>query len=207
MIIIMLGKPGCGKGTQAELLSKRLKIPYFTAGKIIRKYLAKTKTPLARKMKAMSDKGFLIPDDVTIRLMKKAVSGKHGFIFDGFPRRLHQVAEVERFARPDIIFYIDIPDKEVIRRLAKRYQCSNNHVYNLDTNPPKRNTVCDRCGQKLFRRTDDNPETLRNRLKSFRKDTLPVIKFYGKKVIKIDGTKSVKKVQSEILRHIRTRLL
>jgi adenylate kinase len=206
MIIVLLGKPGCGKGTQAELLSKSLKIPYFTAGKIIRKYLAKAKTPFARKMKAMADKGILIPDEVTLRLIKKAIDSKKSFIFDGFPRRSNQAKKIESFARPDIVFYIDIPDKEVMRRLAKRYQCSNNHIYNLDIKPPKKDMACDICGQKLFRRTDDAPQTLKTRLKVFRKETLPVIKFYGKKVVRLNGTKNVKKVQSEILKSVRKEL-
>ncbi len=206
MIIVMLGKPGCGKGTQADLLSKKLNIPYFTVGKIIRSYLAKTHTPFARRMKTMSDKGFLIPDEVTLRLVKKAISGKSNIIFDGFPRRLYQAKEIENFARPDIVFYVDIPDGEVIKRLSKRYQCPNNHVYSLNTKPPKKDMICDRCGQKLFRRTDDDPKTLRNRLKVFRKDTMPVIRYYGGRVVRLDGTKSIRKVHSGILKSIRTRL-
>jgi len=209
MIILMLGKPGSGKGTQAELLSKRLKLPLVSIGSMLRNIESKN-TPLAKKIKKYIDRGSLAPDDLVLDIVKKKISGsryKKGFIFDGFPRDLYQAKKLEHFANPDAVFYLEVPEKLVIKRLSNRYESECGETYNLITNPPKKDIMCDRCGKKLYRRKDDNPSAIKRRFRIFNKQTMPVVRFYKSKgnLIRIDGSQKIEKAQSEMLRKLRTR--
>lgn len=210
MIILMLGKPGSGKGTQAELLSKRLRLPLVSVGSILRN-IEKKNTTIASKIRKYIDRGALAPDDLVLDIVKKKISGsryKKGFIFDGFPRDLYQAKKLENFAEPDVVFYLEVPEKLVIKRLSNRYESECGETYNLVTNPPKKSLICDKCGKKLYRRKDDNPSAIKRRFRIFNKQTMPVVRFYRSKdkLIRINGSQKIEKAQKEMMRKLRTRL-
>lgn len=208
MIIVMLGKPGSGKGTQAELLSRRLKIPIISVGNILRK-IEKTNTKLARKIRSTIDKGRLVPDYIALGLVKKAVIGKRNVIFDGFPRTLYEAKHLEKIARPDIIFLINVSNTTIYKRLSKRYECVCGENYNLSTNPPKKDLLCDKCGRKIYRRPDDDPKVIMTRFSVFNKQTMPAINFYMKneRLVTINGDIPAKKAQEQVIKALKRKLL
>jgi adenylate kinase len=201
MIIIFLGKPGSGKGTQAVLVSKRLKIPVISTGEILRN-IERGKTPLSRLVRERIDRGMLIPDKLAVKIVEKRLQEKdckNGFILDGFPRTLNQARLFKK--NIDKVIYIDVSDKTIVRRLSSRLECSCGMTYNMITNPPRKDNTCDKCGRKLYRRKDDESKTIRKRLKIYNKLTRPLIKFYSQKGIleRIDGEKSIDGMLGDIM--------
>ena len=206
MKLIILGKPGSGKGTQAETISKKLRIPQIATGEILRG-IERQKTALAKLIKSRIDKGLFIPDklaaQITFNRLKKK-DCKKGFILDGFPRNVNQARMLDKKFKIDKVIYLDVPDSLIVKRLSSRRECYCGMVYNMITNPPKRDEVCDKCGRKLYRRKDDAPETIKKRLKIYNKMTRPVVGFYRKKKIlaKVDGSQEIKKVSNEAMKKI-----
>ncbi len=204
MHLMFLGKPGSGKGTQAALLSKKLSIPAISIGQILRK-IGSSNSSLAKKIRMYTDKGNLIPAQLSIDILKKRLSEKDckkGYILDGFPRNLMQA---KLWKEPvDKVFLIDIPNKIVLERIIYRRNCIKGHLHNLKTNPPKNQNYCDVCGEKLTIREDDKPTVIKNRLAIFKKNSLPAIHFYKKKnmLVRVDGNLSVQETFAEILKHI-----
>ncbi len=209
MNIILLGAPGSGKGTQAEMLSKTYGIPHVSTGDILREEVMKG-TPLGEKVKTYMNRGELVPDELVIEILKNRLQEpdcKKGFILDGFPRTLKQAKALDVILsevglKIDAVVYIDVADEEIIRRLSLRRTCKScGRVYNLYYNPPKHDEKCDVCGGKLFIRDDDRPEVVEKRLKVFNEETRPLIEYYeGKKLlIRVNGMNPIDKVFQQIV--------
>ncbi|KYC54330.1 MAG: Adenylate kinase [Candidatus Methanofastidiosum methylothiophilum] len=207
MRIILLGPPGCGKGTQAEIICKNFSIPHISTGDILRDNV-KRGTEIGFKAKEYMDSGRLVPDEIIISMMKGRFSEKdckNGFLLDGFPRTITQAEALDDLLKQmkislDYIINIDVPDEDIINRISKRLSCSNcGEVYNLLYKKPKNEMTCDSCGLKLNQRDDDKEEVVKNRLDVYRKQTAPLIKYYKDKIKNVDGRKNISEVTKEIL--------
>lgn len=208
MRIILLGPPGCGKGTQAEIICKNFEIPHISTGDILRDNV-KRGTEIGSRAKSFMDSGSLVPDEIIIGMIKDRFSEddcKNGFLLDGFPRTIAQAEALDKLLKKmkihlDYIINIDVPDENIINRISKRLSCSNcGDVYNLMFKKPKKEMVCDSCGFKLHQRDDDKEEVIRNRLEVYRKQTAPLIQYYNKKIMNVDGEQSINEVTKDILK-------
>lgn len=193
MIIIMLGAPGTGKGTVAGILKDKLQIPQVSTGDIFRKHI-KEGTELGKLAESYISKGDLVPDNVTIELIKdrlKQNDVKNGIILDGFPRTIKQAEELDDILgkeekKVDTVINLTTPEEEIIERIVNRRVCSNQEckaVYNIVLHPPKEEEICDKCGHKLLKRKDDNIETVKSRLENYFMQTSPLVEYYNKKGI------------------------
>jgi adenylate kinase len=196
--LIFLGPPGAGKGTQAEKLNADFDLPYIATGDILREAV-KSGTDLGKKAKEYMDQGELVPDDIIIAVILEKVSGEEaadGFLLDGFPRTVAQAEALdEAFAKRDrrltATLLLDVPDEELIRRLAGRRTCAKNgHPYHVEFNPPKQEGVCDVDGSELIQRDDDKPEVVRKRLEVYHRSTAPLVEYYDERGLlrRFDGT-------------------
>lgn len=186
MKIIMLGAPGAGKGTQAIKIAEKYKIPHISTGDIFRANI-KGGTKLGMEAKAFMDQGLLVPDEITIGMLMDRIQEadcKNGYVLDGFPRTIPQAESLKEAlsSRSESIDYainIDIPDEKIIRRMGGRRVCLNcGATYHISSNPPKKEGICDVCGQTLVQREDDKPETVRKRLEVYYDQTQPLINYY-----------------------------
>jgi len=205
--IIILGPPGAGKGTQAELISQKLGIPHIATGDILRDE-AKRKTRLGQKAKEYMVQGLLVPDDLVIAIVKKrlAEAGKDGFILDGFPRTREQAEALEDFTNLDLALNIKLSATEIVRRLSSRRVCEDcGRNYNLVLKPPKQEGRCDLCGGRLFQRPDDRPEVIKQRYEVYTQQSAPLVQFYKERSIlrEIDGEKAVEDVLQNVLKAIK----
>ncbi|PXX84262.1 adenylate kinase [Staphylococcus warneri] len=209
MNIILMGLPGAGKGTQASEIVKKLPIPHISTGDMFRKAI-KDETDLGKEAKSYMDRGELVPDEVTVGIVKERISeddAKKGFLLDGFPRTIDQaealnsiMAELDR--NIDAVINIEVPEEELMNRLTGRRICENcGTTYHLVFNPPKVEGICDLDGGKLYQREDDNPETVSNRLKVNVKQSKPILEYYDNKgVLKnIDGSKDIEEVTTDVI--------
>ena len=184
MKLILLGAPGAGKGTQAEILSKKLGIPTISTGNILREAI-KNQTETGLKAKQYMDNGQLVPDDVIIGIVRERLSQADcakGYILDGMPRTIPQAAALEESGvHFDAVVSIEILDEVIESRMTGRRVCGScGASYHITANPPKVENVCDECGGALTIRKDDNPETVKNRLAVFHAETEPLKDFYAK---------------------------
>ena len=209
MKIIMLGAPGAGKGTQAKLIAEKYGIPHVSTGDIFRANI-KEGTQLGKEAKEYMDKGQLVPDELTVRILLDRVAKddcKNGYVLDGFPRTIPQAEvldeEVSKLGdKIDFAINVDVPDENIIRRMGGRLACLKcGATYHIEHIPPKKEGICDTCGSELVLRDDDKPETVKNRLDVYHKQTQPLIDYYGKKNIlkTVDGTKDMQEVFNEIV--------
>lgn len=191
MVIIMLGAPGTGKGTIANILTNKLEIPQVSTGDIFRKHI-KEGTELGKLAESYISKGNLVPDDVTIDLVKNRIEEpdvQNGIILDGFPRTVYQAEKLdeilkEKGKKVDLVINLTTPEEEIIERIVNRRVCSNQQcktVYNLVLNPSKQEGICDKCGNELVQRKDDNVETVKSRLDNYFKQTSPLVDYYENK--------------------------
>jgi adenylate kinase len=212
--LILLGPPGAGKGTQAERLQEDFDVAYIATGDILRKAVADG-TDLGTKAKAYMDKGELVPDEVIIGVILECVQGQaaqDGFLLDGFPRTVEQAqalddALADRERRLTAVLCIEVSDDEVVRRLSGRRMCvKGGHVYNIHTDPPKHDEVCDQDGSRLVQRDDDREETVRKRLEVYHRQTSPLVRFYEERDLlkRFDGTRSPTEVHDHIRATIAT---
>jgi adenylate kinase len=209
MNLILFGAPGAGKGTQGALLSERYGLVRLSTGDLLREALRQG-TPLGREAKSFMDAGELVPDGVILGMVREALeqaSDARGFIFDGFPRTVTQAeglqALLEDVGRPlDAVLVLDVDDDSIVTRLSGRLSCPQcGAVYNVHTEPPRVDAVCDRCGSPLAQRADDRPETVRRRLAVYRDQTAPLVGYYQAgttPVYHIDGDRPIEQVQAEL---------
>ena len=201
MKIVMLGAPGAGKGTQAEKIAEEYGLPHISTGDIFRKNI-KEGTELGKEAKGYMDKGALVPDELTVRMLLDRVSNddcKGGYILDGFPRTIPQAealdAELTKLGEKiDYAVDVEVPDENIVKRMSGRRACPKcQATYHLEFIPPKQDGVCDECGTELVIRDDDKPETVQKRLSVYHEQTQPLIDFYGKKGVlhTVDGTQDV----------------
>ena len=209
MNIILMGLPGAGKGTQASEIVKKFPIPHISTGDMFRKAI-KDETDLGKEAKSYMDRGELVPDEVTVGIVKERISeddAKKGFLLDGFPRTIEQaealnsiMSELDR--EIDAVINIEVPEEELMNRLTGRRICEKcGTTYHLVFNPPKVDGVCDIDGGKLYQRKDDNPETVSNRLSVNVKQSKPILEYYDEKgVLKnIDGAKDIDDVTKDVI--------
>ncbi|MGM9619590.1 MAG: adenylate kinase [Oscillospiraceae bacterium] len=185
MRLILLGAPGAGKGTQAEILSKALSIPTISTGNILRAAI-KDGTPTGLKAKAYMDAGQLVPDEVIIGIITERLAKDDcakGYILDGVPRTIAQAEALEKAGIEfDAVISIEIEDEAIVKRMSGRRVCEScGSSYHLVAVPPKQEGVCDNCGGKLVQRKDDAPETVLSRLEVYHKETEPLKDFYAKR--------------------------
>ena len=185
MKLILLGAPGAGKGTQAEILCKKLGIPTISTGNILRAAI-KDGTPTGLKAKSYIDAGALVPDEVIIGIVNERLSQddcKNGYILDGVPRTIAQAEALEKAGIAfDAVVSIEISEEEILRRMTGRRVCEAcGSTYNVVAIPPRREGICDNCGGKLIQRKDDTPETVRERLKVYHTETEPLVDFYAQR--------------------------
>ncbi|MGB4587961.1 MAG: adenylate kinase [Clostridiaceae bacterium] len=209
MRIILLGSPGAGKGTQAQSISNKYSIPHISTGDIFRMNISNG-TELGILAKSYMDKGLLVPDNVTIDLVKnrlKEEDTKNGFLLDGFPRTIYQADVLEELLKEenqkiDAALLIKVPRGFIIKRMTGRRVCPNcGASYHLEFNPPTQKGICDDCGSSLIQRKDDTEETVQERLDIYDFQTLPLIEYYTQKGIlkSVDGTKAINEVFEEII--------
>ena len=185
MNLILLGAPGAGKGTQAEILCKKLGIPSISTGNILRAAI-KDGTPTGLKAKSFMDAGQLVPDEVIIGIIGERLAQSDcakGYILDGVPRTIGQAEAIEKAGiQIDAVVAIEISEEEILRRMSGRRVCEAcGSSYNVEAVPPKVEGICDNCGGKLIQRKDDTPETVRERLKVYHKETAPLADFYAQR--------------------------
>ena len=208
MNIIIMGLPGAGKGTQAEKIIQEFQIPHISTGDMFRLAM-KQETELGLKAKSYMDNGDLVPNEVTIGIVKERLSqsdAKEGFLLDGFPRTIEQAEALNDIMKElntsiDRTIFIDVPEEELMNRLTGRRTCSScGKAYHLVFNPPKVEGVCDLDGAKLYQRDDDNPETVANRLEVNVKQTQPLIDFYKDQgvFVNVDGARDIDEVFSDV---------
>ena len=206
MKLILLGAPGAGKGTQADILCKELDIPTISTGNILRAAI-KNGTPTGMKAKAFMDEGKLVPDDVIIGIITERVAEedcKNGYILDGVPRTIAQAEALEKAGIVfDDVVSIEISDEVIMERMSGRRVCEHcGASYHLVAVPPKREGICDKCGGKLVQRKDDAPETVKARLEVYHKETEPLKDFYAKRGLlkSVENQATVAETSQVILR-------
>ena len=208
MKLILLGAPGAGKGTQADLIAAKLGIPTISTGNILREAI-KNGTEIGLKAKSYMDQGKLVPDDVIIGIVRERVSQpdcEKGYILDGMPRTIPQAQALEDAGiHFDSVVSIEIEDAVIEQRMTGRRVCGScGASYHVTANPPKVEGVCDHCGKELSIRKDDAPETVRNRLKVFHQETEPLKGFYEKlgKLKLVEGNQPIADITNAILKAI-----
>jgi adenylate kinase len=205
MIVVFLGPPGAGKGTQAKLISQELKLRHVSTGDMLRSAVEK-QTPLGLKAKEYMDRGDLVPDELVIAMVEQEVLQAENLVLDGFPRTLNQAKALESMLSKhgkgvDKVILFEIGDDYIVERLSGRRTCPKcGAVYHMKFNPPKEDELCDVCGVKLIQREDDKEEVVRKRLEVYRKQTAELIDFYEKedKLIRLDALKSIEELYEEI---------
>lgn len=205
MKLILLGAPGAGKGTQAEILSEKLGIPAISTGNILREAV-RNETEVGLRAKAFLDQGQLVPDEVVVGIVRERISRDDcgsGFILDGMPRTIPQAQALEDAGIPiDRVVSIEIDDAVIEERMTGRRVCSGcGASYHVTSHPPGRDGVCDHCGGGLSVREDDTPETVRKRLEVYHRETEPLKDFYEKRgrLSLVDGNRSIEEITKNIL--------
>jgi adenylate kinase len=207
--IVLLGPPGAGKGTQAKILCDELDLPHISSGDIFRENL-QGQTELGKQAEGYMKRGALVPDDLTISMIQARLSRPdcaNGALLDGFPRTPAQAEALETMlsgfnGKVDAVPYINVPEEELVERLAGRWTCrEKGHIFHIKFNPPKQSGVCDFDGSELFQRDDDKAETVANRIHVYLNQTEPLIEYYRQHgtLIEVDGTRSIEQVTSDLL--------
>jgi adenylate kinase len=211
--IVLVGPPGAGKGTQAQFIATHLAIPKISTGDIFR-YNVSQGTPLGRQAKEYMDRGDLVPDEVTIAMVRDRLGeddAADGFLLDGFPRNVPQAETLKKQLldwdqRLTVVLELVVDEDEVVRRLSGRRTCRRcERVWHIMFDPPTREGICDACGGELFQRDDDREETVRHRLEVYKKQTAPLVSYYADEgiLIGIDATGPVEEVTERALAALR----
>ena len=215
MNIILIGAQGSGKGTQADLLSQALGIPHVASGDLFRKAIGE-KTTLGLRAKAYIDRGELVPDELTVAMVLSRLAEpdcSQGVLLDGFPRTIAQAQALDSGLQGighqiDLAIYLMVPREELLKRLSGRYICrAHQHVYNINTRPPKVPGKCDLDGSELYQRSDDVGEAVQRRLDIFFNETIQLLDYYGDqhKLVEANGDQSIEAVQEDLLDKIQQR--
>ena len=209
IFIVLLGPPGAGKGTQAKLVSGKLGLPHISSGDLFRENL-KEQTELGKMAQVYIDRGELVPDDVTISMVRERLTRpdcQNGALLDGFPRTPAQAEAldamlVEFEAKVDAVPYIQVPEEVLVERLTGRWTCrAAGHVFHEKFNPPEVEGICDFDGSELYQRVDDRVETVTNRIEVYLKQTLPLLSYYRQQgvLLEVDGSQPIEEVSNELM--------
>ena len=203
MNLLIMGAPGGGKGTQAEILAKALNIPTISTGAMLRSAIAEG-TELGIRAKTFIDAGELVPDDVIIGIVIEMLGSdacSKGYILDGFPRTIAQAEAIDKAGiNIDNVLVLEVADEVIVERVSGRRVCKKcGATFHVTNNAPKVEGICDVCGDALIIRDDDNPETVKNRLVTYHKQTEPVINYYKDKLIVVEGVGSVEAISQKLL--------
>lgn len=213
MFFILLGAPGAGKGTQADIIVKEMSLPHVASGDLFRHAL-KNETPLGKQAEGYMKAGKLVPDEITINMILERIAQpdcRNGCVFDGFPRTLEQAKaldaalEKEKKAIEKAI-YIEVPEEALLARLTGRFVCRVCQTpYHIKNSPPKKEGVCDKCSGELYQRPDDKEETIRERLKVYFAQTLPLLEYYEKKgkLLRVNGNQHIDQVGNDIIKYLK----
>lgn len=212
--IVLLGPPGAGKGTQAKAISGKMGLPHISSGDIFRENL-KEKTVLGDLAAGYINKGELVPDDVTVAMIRERLSRPdciEGALLDGFPRTPAQADALAQIASElggtvKAVPYIHVPEVELIERLTGRWTCrAHGHVFHEKYNPPQKPGICDFDGSELYQREDDQPETVKRRIRVFLEQTEPLIAYYRERelLLEIDGSQPIEEVTRQLLSALST---
>mgnify|MGYP000572011783 CR=1 FL=1 len=207
--VVLLGPPGAGKGTQAKLVAERMGLPHISSGDIFRENL-QAQTELGRLAKGYIDRGELVPDDVTIAMIRQRLSRSDcapGAVLDGFPRTTAQAQALEQLlnelgAGVDAVIYIKVPEPVLIERLSGRWTCrAAGHIFHEKYNPPRQDRRCDYDGSELYQREDDRAETVAHRISVYLEQTAPLVAYYQRKglLVEVDGAQPIEKVTEALL--------
>jgi adenylate kinase len=210
--IVLLGPPGAGKGTQAQIIAEKYELVHVSSGDLFRENL-KNETDLGKLAQTFMNRGELVPDDVTIAMVRDRLSRPdchNGALLDGFPRTPAQAEALSRMLQElggavNLVPYIFVPEEILVERLGGRWTCrANGHVFHEKFNPPAVAGICDEDGSELYQRDDDKPETVKNRIKVYQEQTAPLITYYQEKglLVEVDGTKPIEAVTAELLHAI-----
>ena len=213
MRLVLVGPPGAGKGTQAEFISAHLSVPKISTGDIFRANVSQG-TPLGREAKKFMDAGDLVPDEITVGMVRDRLAqddATKGFLLDGFPRNVPQARTLDDLLLSagtplDVVLELVVDDDEVVRRLSGRRTCRNcGHIWHVDFDPPTVEGVCDSCGGELFQRDDDKPETIRHRLEVYYEQTAPLVSYYAEErlLVGIDAMGPVDDVTERAISSLR----
>jgi adenylate kinase len=205
MKLIVIGPPGSGKGTQAQMICDKFGIPHIEAGKLLREAVS-DKSRLSEEEKKIMERGELLPDTfvadiLTIRLMEP--DARDNFVLDGYPRTLRQAELLEKITRVDLVINIILSPSEIVKRLSGRRSCKNcGQVYNIFINPPKREGICDKCNSPLFIREDDKPGVIEHRIDVYNERTKPLLEYYGHRHMmnSVDGSRSIMEIFDDIVK-------
>ncbi|GIG57524.1 adenylate kinase [Longispora fulva] len=214
MRLVLVGPPGAGKGTQAQFIASHLAVPGISTGDIFRANVTQ-KTPLGLEAKRYMDAGDLVPDEVTINMVRDRLAESDavdGFLLDGFPRTVPQAVALDKLLVDlgftlDLVLELVVDDDEVIRRLSGRRMCrSCGRIWHVEFEPTVKPGVCDNCQGELFQRDDDNPTTIANRLREYAEKTAPLVDFYGAqgKLVGIDATGPVEDITNRAIDALRS---
>ncbi|HEV2450448.1 MAG TPA: adenylate kinase [Streptosporangiaceae bacterium] len=213
MRIVLVGPPGAGKGTQAQFIASHLAIPKISTGDIFRSNVSRG-TKLGRKARSYMERGDLVPDEVTIAMVRDRLNeddAQAGFLLDGFPRNEPQAETLEKMlseweTKLDVVLELVVDDDEVVRRLSGRRTCHKcGRVWHVLFDPPMRRSVCDDCGGELFQRDDDREETIRHRLEVYQDQTAPLVAYYADQgiLLGVDATGPVEEITARALDALR----
>jgi len=211
MNLIFLGPPGVGKGTHAGIAGEELGIPQISTGDLFRAEI-KNQTELGKKAKEYIDRGELVPDEITVAMLKERISRpdcERGFILDGFPRTIAQAEALEGITKIDLVVNMVASDETIIDRITNRWTCRKcGAIYNSKTIPPKVEGVCDKCGGELYQREDQKRDVVENRLKVYEKQTAPLIDYYKEKglLVDVDAEGPKEEVNRRVMETIREHL-
>jgi adenylate kinase len=211
--IVLLGPPGAGKGTHAKILSERYGIPHISTGDILRSQIQQG-TPLGKRAKSFIDNGKLVPDELVVEMVKARLQSedvRNGFILDGFPRTVEQAKALDEILADrtplNLVLEFDTSEEVIVERLSGRRACSNCGAnYHIRNIPPREAGLCDRCGQPLIQRKDDEPETVRKRLKVYKSQTVPLVAFYEKRNLLrvVNGDLEIEPLQEELAQSMKS---
>ncbi|MFA6594705.1 MAG: adenylate kinase [Bacilli bacterium] len=215
MRLLIMGAPGTGKGTYAEGIEKHFGIPHISTGEIFREAISQ-KTPLGILAQSFIDDGHLVPDDVTVQIVRERIQQpdcQNGFVLDGFPRTLNQAENFTRILKElniqlDLVINLLSDEELIIRRITNRRLCSKcGKGYNLITIPPKKEGICDDCGGAIYQRKDDSEEVIRERLEVYHRQTKPLIDYYEAQgnIIHMDGAGEINEVTNVIIAMLEAR--
>jgi len=210
-VVILLGPPGSGKGTQAVRISKELGIPHISTGDLFRENISQD-TELGKRAKTFMNAGKLVPDEVVLDMLFDRVARPdcaHGYLLDGFPRTLPQAEALEKHLAKNvqlIVLDLEVPDEIIVKRAEGRLTCKScGNVYNKYFSPPLKEGVCDKCGGELIQRPDDKADVVQERLRVYHSQTAPLVEFYAKKGVlqRVDGTKTPEVVFQALMQKLK----